>query len=520
MAKKREKLLDKLVKRDYINDLEEVLAKKKYKEEVKNLLLDIFYKIENSYKDYETVKKNTLTKEEYMGNIVKAIRDYCEIIEFVKPDRKQKTTVTIDKENKKIICYPIAKDLLYSIAKIQKCEDVVKEEDIILNKAITNLINIGNNINTIEPLRDFNGFSWDVSVLDIENFYYNIVYQDLILLVGNKLIDEWVNKHDIMVDYTDLFKEYLEKKYGKKISREILELLRTIAVLLELSINQEFKKEITEKRQQIETELDEMENKEKYLDNLSKQKKKIAKDIRNLDLILNDKEKLTEEYEERNKKLPLEQKIFSKRVLKQKLEEERNMLISNMQECNEKMNSKNFLQRQRILKQQIKYLELADLKDYKKEALEKIILLQKRVLQAISIRIGKAKNKEQIIKIIYEIRYFNMIPLDNARIMMQIPKLKKLIEEVEEKTSVKAYELKAKNEMCRNSNLNKQILQRVFSLKIIRLEDVYIKFIIEKDGIFVQFYDDDITDEKLRLDFDWKKEGLKIKLNKKIKIFI
>ena len=51
MTKRKEKLLDKFVKKDYNNDLEEILAKKHFKEEVKNLLLDSLYKTENAYKD-------------------------------------------------------------------------------------------------------------------------------------------------------------------------------------------------------------------------------------------------------------------------------------------------------------------------------------------------------------------------------------------------------------------------------------------------------------------------------------
>ena len=66
---KKEKLIDKFVKKDYNNDLEEVLAKKNYPEEVKNLLQDSLYKTENAYKDYETVKKNVISIEEYIQNI-------------------------------------------------------------------------------------------------------------------------------------------------------------------------------------------------------------------------------------------------------------------------------------------------------------------------------------------------------------------------------------------------------------------------------------------------------------------
>lgn len=110
---KKEKLLDKLVKKDYNNDLEELLAKKDFEEEVKNLLLDIMYKIETSYNDYEMVKKNVLTKEEYIKNIIKNIKDNCESIELFRPDENSKKSFIVDKENKKIMCYPILRKLLY-----------------------------------------------------------------------------------------------------------------------------------------------------------------------------------------------------------------------------------------------------------------------------------------------------------------------------------------------------------------------------------------------------------------------
>ena len=52
----------------------------------------------------------------------------------------------IDKEKKKIMCYPILRKLLYSLAKIQKSDDIIKLEPEILNKTLTNMINVGNNI--------------------------------------------------------------------------------------------------------------------------------------------------------------------------------------------------------------------------------------------------------------------------------------------------------------------------------------------------------------------------------------
>lgn len=521
MAKHREKLLDKLVKRDLSNDLEEVLTQKSFQEEAKNLLLDILYKIGNSYKDYETVKKNVVSQEEYVQKIIECVKNKCNIITLKKMNNSANKNFEVDRENKEIKCYPISRNLLYCLSKIQKCDNIIKDEPQFLNKALTNMINTGNNINTVEPLRDFNGFSWDISVLDIENFYYNLVYQDLVILCGNKILEEWTNVHDKMIDYKDLIKEKLEKKYGKRFLTEISELLKIISILLELSTNKEFKQEMLDRKAFVEQELIKMEDKAKYVEELSNKKKNLTKEIRKIDLIISSKDKLDREYVKRNKNLPLEQKIFSKRILKIMLSEEREKMISELKEISKKMTAKKFLQNKKAYNYELKYLDFANVENLKKETLNKIVLLQKRVLQAFEFRISRVKSKENLIKILYELRYFNQIPIDTTKNIGQIPRLKKKFQEVEKSAIQKAYELKIINEIFnKNPELNFKVLEHIFSLHIIRLEDINSKIVLQKDGIYVQFYDENIADEKINLDFDWKKEGLKIKLNKKVKLFV
>ena len=93
MTKRKETLLDKIVKKDYNNDLEEVLAKKKFKKKKKNLLLDSLYKTENAYRDYETVKKNVPTIDEYIQNIIQSVKKSCDKIELTKPKIRTKTNI-------------------------------------------------------------------------------------------------------------------------------------------------------------------------------------------------------------------------------------------------------------------------------------------------------------------------------------------------------------------------------------------------------------------------------------------
>ena len=86
MKPKKDKLIGKIVKKDYNNLLEEVLEEKQYSEEVKSLLLSMIYKIEIAYNDYEKVKVNVLAKDKYIQNLINIIKNNIEKIEFIKKE--------------------------------------------------------------------------------------------------------------------------------------------------------------------------------------------------------------------------------------------------------------------------------------------------------------------------------------------------------------------------------------------------------------------------------------------------
>ena len=69
------------------------------------------------------------------------------------------------------------------------------------------MLNEGDSINFCEPLRDFNGFSWNIVAKDIQNITYNLIYQDLILIKENIFFDEWINHNNYVIDYFEKLKE-------------------------------------------------------------------------------------------------------------------------------------------------------------------------------------------------------------------------------------------------------------------------------------------------------------------------
>lgn len=509
---KKNNFLTKFVKKDYNNKLEEVLSKKNFSEEIKNTLLSMFYKIENGYKDYKTVKKETYEKNEYIEKIINIIDKDCNKMEFIKNDNAEEI---VNKEKKEIICLPIENKILYCIAKIQKRNIVVKYNDENIEEALSFMLNTGNNINIVEPLRDFNGFSWNIIEKDIEDINYNLLYQNIIFLMGNKFADKWVNNYEPLVDYFDLFQSKIEKKYGKKLKEDIVKSITRISLKLKATYDVNFENEILKKSDDMEKQYTEINDKENYIKKISKIKKQKEKEIMKLDKIMNDKNLLVEEYEKRNKKLPLEKKIFSIRVLKNQFKRERENIIKEIEDCNNLINPKYYLENKRIIEKNFKYFNKIDNLDIKSE----IIKLQKEIIKCMYIEMQKIEEKNELINFIYKYRYYNLLLIDDKTSIYQQKELKTPMKTLTENMIKKAIELKTINTIVKDEEINYNITKKILLTKIISLEDIRLKPFIENEKIVVTIYDEEIIENQIELK-KIDKKNLKIKLGKKTKLFI
>ena len=510
---KKNNFLTKFVKKDYNNKLEEVLSKKEFSEEVKNTLLSMFYKIENGYKDYKKVKRETFEKKEYIEKLINIVDKDCKKITFIPINSNEKEIV--DSENQEIKCLPIENKILYGIAKIQKRNMVVRYIDENIEEALSDMLNIGNNINIVEPLRDFNGFSWNIITKDIEDLNYNLLYQNMIFLCNNKFVDKWVNNYEPLVDYFDLFQSEIENKYGKKEKNNIIRNLIRVTLKLKANYDVNFKNQIIEKSEEVEDEKEEIEDKPKYLEIISKNKKQKEKEIKHLDKIVNDKNFLTQEYEKRNEKLPLEKKIFSIRVLKNNIKKEREKLLLEIETYNKIMIPKNFLEMKKNIEKKFEYFENIEDLDFQKE----LISLQKQIIKCMYLDITKAKEKAEIIDLIYKYRYYSYLPIDNEKNIHQTKELKRYVNKLVKALIDKAEELKIITQITKDKEKNYDIMESLFLSKIIELENINLKLIKEEERIYVIIYDEEIEDSKIELT-NIEKQELKIKLNKKTKLFI
>ena len=49
----------------------------------------------------------------------------------------------------------------------------------------------GYNKNNLELITDFNGWSWDTTLKNSEEYDYNLIYQNLLFLFGEEFLNDW-----------------------------------------------------------------------------------------------------------------------------------------------------------------------------------------------------------------------------------------------------------------------------------------------------------------------------------------
>lgn len=484
-------------------------------EQAKNLLQGILYKIENSYNDYKSVKAIDKTEEEYVSNLILNIKKKCHQIKIVRLSQKlddenmqkelKKNKFYIQDQN--IISYPIEEKILYAIEKKTSNKKILNNKYEEATIAVSDFINEGKNIDRVEVLRDFNGWSWTTIKREIENIEANLIYQVLQILLGKEFLDNWCEDKDGIIDYFEVFSTESGKKYGQEKIEKIKDLLIKIAIANDVKVNNEFAEEVFQKIKNLEKEMNNYNDTEKYIEDITNQKKQNMKMLKDIEKILGQDARLKSEYKKRNEEATLENKIFNIKVLKQELKEQKQKILNQINEYNYLLNPTNYFEEKNIRIQKRELLEVSNYNNEQKEQL--LIEFIETFLQCLNIQIKSTKGKDEIVKLIYKFRYFMCLPFNEEKDIKDVKQL--------EKSILKSEKILAKKAVEQNviSDIPFQIFKHIFETRIITLENLYYKIIIENEKIYVQIFDENISEEKFEI-----KPTEKVKKNKKMKIFI
>lgn len=522
-----EKILSKLAPKDYHNELEIILEDKDFSEDVKNLLLSCVYKIEAGYKDYETVKQTVVSKKEYLEEILDIIKEKCNHIE-IKKEENNETNIKPKYEVERIegsitLWHPNEKILLYAIYELDDNQIYVDEKYSLIRTALSELLNKGENINRLEVLRDFNGWNWNTDPNELQNITINLVYQNLIDLLGINFMEQWIHAKEIK-DYLELAKQKIQNQYGKELEKEIFDLISKLAINICIQNNTKQKEYLLEEKREIKLEFERINDKKRLLEEISNSKKEKLKQIRQIDTILSDKKLLEQEFIKRNEKLPEYHKIFSLTHLTEKLEKQRKKILNKIEEENKILEPAYYVEIKTKLEEKLDLLSMLEVgkEEINGKIIQDSITLQTKIIECLKIKIQridsleKNQKKEELFGLVYKFRYYCYLYLDKSRCINKVEELEERMQEIKQLLVQKLEELKYINKILKEGK-NLEIFNILFNTRIINLENIVVE-LQQKEQIQMLVYDVNTLEKQIPLEV--QKNELLVKLEKKIKLLV
>lgn len=539
-----------IIKNDYIYEIEKTLEKKGITNEIKSLVMDTLFKIEETYPNYKRIKVDVLEKRDYIREIVVALKkvDNIYIMNMQEKDILKCVTDTKIEKNARgyydIQIYHNNLSLLYALQTIINEEYGINEQP--CSSAFDKILKIGGIYSNIEILRDFSGWNWNRNKIKNFNIYYDIIYRNLLLILGiDKMIELKKTRQCI-----HFMKKYLVKKYKNDNVEKLMGILKEIVFVM--SSEEEKKLEIEANKKIIDMYMA-MKDIKKFMQKVNEEKKKNNKLIAEYDKILNSHNVLEREYNEYLKAieksknedssngslnidsiidiLDIEEDDIGK-IDKEEIKnielfsiqifEKRKKVYNKNLELSKIGNPENYVEHKRILEEKIKYiLNYEKVKgDTKKEEelLENLMIeYQKIVYDMLEDRIEAIYTNEEVIDEIYRQRYIRYQNVLKDKYIYQISDLYQKMDKILHLIVAKAMKFDVLERVSEEENTNYAAVSPALKTEVLSLEEVKVAIYTGKTTLLC-IYDGNVLIKEIEL-FDVDPKLISIPTKKKIKLF-
>lgn len=515
----KKKLFSKF--KDYNYILDKILEEKNFSEDATNLLLNMIYKIEVSYKDYAQIKGVFQKQNEFIDEIIDIISKNCNQLFLIDPKkeevrmlREKNVLALTDEREKRIYAYPTELAILYGLIDIRPKYFYIPKKYYFLKQEFQNILVQGTILNKTEVIRNFNGWSWNFAEDANIDQVSNIIYQAIRILIDEDFLNAWESDTSPKIDYINEMKKELAEYYGQENSRRVyLSMARLIVA-----------KSVTKNRGKVRDEFvrvvnayENMRDKNQYIFTISNERKKLISEIETKDRILNDKELMFNEFERRNSDLPDDRKILNISMLVDIIQREKNDCFKRMEQLNELVKPSNYANLKSELSEKVRIMSVVD---ERKDIREYEIAFLKDVITCLAYNIEKISSKEEIIDIIYKIRYLRKIRVTENEKIEDVLQLFNDISRILKYTITRGCKEKVFNIFCKDIDYNYQIIDVALNTAISNYEDIDIALKIDDGFLKVTVYDNEVIDKQEELNFPLTSKDLSIRQNKPVPMYV
>jgi len=491
---------------DYKEVLADIIELKGFSEEAENLLLNMLYKIDENYDNYARVKREVPSKDDFIQKIIYNIRNNVKNVNFVRPhtqnmtiyrnnllkveqkapehtgENSDATVNRLKKSNTKtydLECLTSEKSALYEISKIGSLPINSKLPN--KEKAVLTVITLGRCISDAELVRDFTGWAWARDSLEIESQQCNIIYTLLIFLLGEKFVNSVTDVNQIK----------------DVVSKEFYDLLEKACNEFYTATNPGMIDNYLSKIESLRNEMNDMKEQVKNQEEIVRQKKACYKELKNIDIALNDTNELRVDFIATNNSLPKGKKFYSISDYVDFIENKKKTLLRDVNRLNKLQDPTEFMKMQDDLLMKIKFYE------------EKTTIpeLAKAFTELYDQRVTKARTRKDILDIIYEIRYLNFLPCCKFK-----------LKTIARKAIAKGIKMGVINPVSNVDELDYRILRGIFETENSNLESLSIEVNKEFNSLQIQMFDGEVHDKTYYADTPRDSE-IEVRKVKKYKIF-
>ena len=511
----KRRLFSKL--KDYNYILDKVLEEKNFSEDAKNLLLNMIYKIEVSYKDYAQIKVVYMKQNTFIDNIIKIISDRCKYLFLVDPkyaevrELKEKNVLALtDEREQRIYAYPTELAILYGLIDINPKYYYIPKKYNYLKKQLQRALVHGTVLDSTEVIRNFNGWSWDVAEDAGIDTVSNMIYQAIRILIDEDFLRMWENDTSAKIDFISEMRKELEEYYGAENSKSFY---IAMAKLIIANSKKEDKDNIKKEIKNVYEAYDNMKNEEDYIGRLTKEKNQLNNVITRYNDILNNDEKLIIEFKRRNNRLPDSQKIISINNFKEKIRIERDQSVYRIREIEELLRPENY---DKIKDELYEKIQIFAVSHEKKTIRDYEIVFLQQAIKCFAANLDKISSKEEIFDIVYKMRYFRKIRVTPHEKIEDIPELWNEIRKIMKFIITKGCQGKVFNVFCNDVEGNYNIFDVALDTAIPNYEDIDISVKMNGNLVEITVYDNEVVDKQQVIEVNFKPKDLSIRQGRKI----
>ena len=240
---------------------------------------------------------------------------------------------------------------------------------------------------------------------------------------------------------------------------------------------------------------------------------KYLKELKNIDILLNDKEKLMKKYISVNLKLPEDKKFSTSNAYKKSLEFKRENCLKEINRLGNLMKPTNYLNYKKELEDSINFVKISEKENYIKS-------IQVEFVKALKREIEELENHDEIISFIFKLRYYKNLYLNENEKVGSIKKLN--LDEVLKILIKKSIfiEKPILKKIVLDEEKNFEIIKNILDTKIINLKEIKFEVNLKENNLAVRVFEDEVFEKDFEIEFENSKKEILVKQNKKLKLFI